>query len=89
MDREAPQAFLKNENYTSIDLTRTLQKLMNSKTKIYGFYGKEDGLYSPEQVTQLQQIIGNKNLNYINNCSHNVFIDQQSVFIDSMKKWLQ
>jgi proline iminopeptidase len=89
MDREAPQAFLKNENYTSIDLTKTLQKLMNSKTKIYGFYGKEDGLYSPEQVTQLQQIIGNKNLNYINNCSHNVFIDQQSVFIDSMKKWLQ
>jgi proline iminopeptidase len=88
MGYEAPQGFLKNENYTSIDLTKTLQKLVSNKTEIYGLYGKEDGLYSTEQVASLQQIIGNKNLNYLNDCSHNVFIDQQSLFINSMKKWL-
>jgi proline iminopeptidase len=89
MSREAPQGFLKNEKYTSIDLTAVLQKLISNKTKIYGMYGKEDGLYSPSQVEQLQQIIGNKNLNYFNDCSHNVFIDQQSQFIDSTKKWMK
>lgn len=89
MSREAPQGFLKNEKYTSIDLTAVLQKIISNKTKIYGMYGKEDGLYSPSQVEQLQQIIGNKNLNYFNDCSHNVFIDQQSQFIDSTKKWMK
>lgn len=89
MSYEAPQGFLKNENYTSIDLTKTLQKLVSNKTKIYGLYGKDDGLYSPEQVAALQQIIGNNKLNYLNDCSHNVFMDQQSLFINSMKNWLQ
>lgn len=89
MNREAPQGFLKNENYTSIDLTKTLEKLVSNKTRIYAMYGKEDGLYSPEQVIKLQEIIGKKNLNYLNDCSHNIFIDQQSLFIDSIKKWLR
>lgn len=89
MSREAPQGFLKNENYTSIDLTKTLQKLVSNKTKIYGLYGKDDGLYSPEQIVQLQKIIGNNNLKYFNDCSHNAFMDQQSLFINSMKNWAQ
>lgn len=87
MSREAPQGFLKNENYTSIDLTQTLQKLVSNKTKIYGLYGKDDGLYSPVQIVQLQKIIGNDNLIYFNDCSHNVFMDQQSLFINAMKNW--
>jgi len=85
MSGEAPQGFLKNENYTSIDLAQTLQKLVSNKTKIYGLYGKDDGLYSPEQIAQLQKIIGNDNLIYFNDCSHNVFMDQQSLFIKAMK----
>ncbi|HLF53393.1 alpha/beta hydrolase [Flavobacterium sp.] len=89
MSREAPQGFLKNENYTSIDLTKTLQKLVSNKTKIYGLYGKDDGLYSREQIAQLQKIIGNDNLNYFDDCSHNVFMDQQSLFINSIKNWVK
>lgn len=89
MSREAPQGFLKNENYTSIDLTAVLQKLISNKTRIYGMYGKEDGLYSPEQVEHLQQIIGSNHVNYLIDCSHNAFIDQQSQFIDSTKKWMK
>lgn len=89
MSREAPQGFLKNENYTSIDLTKTLQKLVSNKAKIYGLYGKDDGLYSPEQIAQLQKIIGSDNLNYFDDCSHNVFMDQQSLFINSIKNWVK
>ena len=89
MSREAPQGFLKNENYTSIDLTEILQKLISNKTRIYALYGKEDGLYSPEQVAHLQQIIGSNNIKYFDNCSHNLFMDQQSLFINSTKKWIK
>lgn len=85
MTNEPPQGFLKNENYTSIDLTKTLQKLVLNKMKIYGLYGKEDGLYSPEQIMQLEQIIGKNNLTYLEDCSHNVFMDQQALFIKTMK----
>lgn len=87
MSREAAQGFLKNENYTSIDLSKTLQKLVSNKTKIYGLYGKDDGLYSPEQIDELQKIIGIDNLNYFDDCSHNVFMDQQSLFINALKNW--
>lgn len=89
MNRESPQGFLKNEKYTSIDLTQLLKKLISNKTRIYALYGKDDGLYSPEQVEHLQQIIGNNNVTYFDNCSHNVFMDQQSLFINSTKKWMK
>jgi proline iminopeptidase len=85
MTNEAPAGFLKNENYTSIDLAKNLQKLVANKTKIYGIYGKDDGLYSPEQVAQLQQILGNANVKYWDDASHNVFIDQQKSFLDFLK----
>ncbi|WP_298225144.1 alpha/beta hydrolase [Flavobacterium sp.] len=89
MTTDPPQAFLKNENYTSINLTKNLQALMADKTKIFALYGKDDGLYSPEQVNQLAAIIGDKNLKYLDDCSHNVFIDQQSMFIDFLKATLK
>lgn len=85
MTNEAPIGFLKNENYTSIDLTQTLKKLVAAKTRIYGLYGTEDGLYAPEQVEKLGEIIGQDRLKYWGNCSHNVFIDQQQKFISFFK----
>lgn len=87
MTPEPPQGFLKNEKYTSIDLTKALEKLVSNKTKIYGIYGKDDGLYSLEQIAQLEQIIGKNNLTYLDDCSHNVFMDQQVLFMKAMKNW--
>ena len=87
MTVKAPKGFWKNEKYTTIDLTRNLQALQKQKIKIYGLYGKEDGLYSYEQVINLQNLIGTSNLKYFDNCSHNVFIDQQSQFIDAIYLW--
>ena len=85
MTYEAPKGFLKNENYTSINLTNDLKSLVASKLKIFGLYGKDDGLYSTEQVIQLQELLGVDNVTYIEDCSHSVFIDQQKRFISFLK----
>ncbi len=87
MSYEAPQGFWKNEKYTTIDLTENLQALINQKVKIYGLYGKDDGLFSAQQITDLEKLIGADNIKYFDNCSHNVFIDQQSQFIDKIATW--
>jgi proline iminopeptidase len=87
MSYQAPQGFWKNEKYTTIDLTKNLQDIRKKKIKIFGLYGKDDGLYSNQQVSDLQKEIGMDNLKYFDNCSHNVFIDQQTQFIDAVKMW--
>jgi proline iminopeptidase len=87
MSYEAPQGFWKNEKYTSLDLSNKIIALRESKMKIFGLYGKEDGLYSLQQITELQNLIGSNNLKYFDNCSHNVFIDQQEEFINAVVMW--
>ncbi len=88
MTIEAPKGFWKNENYTSIDLTQNLKNVLKNKIQIFGLYGTEDGLYSEEQVIELKKIIPVINFKYIENCSHNVFIDQQEQFITALKTWV-
>lgn len=88
MDYIASQGFWKNEKYTAVNLSENLKKLKSKNLKIYGLFGKEDGLYSTEQIAKTQNIIGIDNTKYLENCSHNVFIDQQKIFIDSLKKWI-
>lgn len=84
-----PQGFWKNEGYTSLDLTRNIISLKENGTPIYGIYGKEDGLYSIEQVDQLTTMLGEEHVLYVDNCSHSVFIDQQDVFILGLNDWLR
>ncbi|MDR6301757.1 pimeloyl-ACP methyl ester carboxylesterase [Mesonia maritima] len=52
----APQKFWENEGYTSISIKDDLQSLKNKKVSVFGIYGKEDGLYSKEQVDGLKNI---------------------------------
>jgi proline iminopeptidase len=87
MTYKAPQGFWKNEKYTTIDLSKKIQTLQKNKIQLYGLYGKDDGLYSPQQVIDLQNLIGINNLIYFDNCSHNVFIDQQLQFVEQLKTW--
>lgn len=86
MTIQAPLGFWKNENYTTIDLTYTLKILVAHNTKVIGLYGKDDGLYSSEQVSNLSSIIGKENLFYYDNCSHNIFIDRQAEFLKAVNK---
>ena len=55
--------------------------------KIYGIYGKDDGLYSAKQVSELERLIGKENLYYLDHCSHSVFADQQKQFLDLVSEW--
>jgi proline iminopeptidase len=89
MGYKQPQGFWKNEAYTTMDLSMNIETLKKKKVKIYGMYGKEDGLYSPKQIDDLKSILGKENIYYIKNCSHSVFIDQQKIFIDGLNKWIK
>tara|TARA_R110001592_G_scaffold99005_3_gene282221 strand:+ start:2043 stop:2957 length:915 start_codon:yes stop_codon:yes gene_type:complete len=89
MGYEAPQGFWENENYTTIDLKPSIKLLLEKGVKIYSLYGKDDGLYSTKQIDDLKKLIGESNLQYLDNCSHSVFIDQQTLFIKAIKDWLK
>lgn len=86
MTIQAPLGFWKNENYTTIDLTNSIKDLITKKVEVVGLYGKDDGLYSAEQVSELQKLLGTDNLIYFENCSHSVYIDRQSEFIDAVSE---
>jgi len=87
MDFRAPKGYWEHEHYTTIDLRPALKDLRSKKLAICGLYGTEDGLYSPAQVAELQLLIGRDKVRYLDNCSHNVFIDQPAAFIQAMKDW--
>ncbi len=87
MTIEGPKGFFENENYTMINLSENITRLLQKGIKIYGMYGKEDGLYSSKQIESLKSLVGDNNLLYFENCSHNVFIDQQTEFINALKNW--
>lgn len=87
MEYSAPWGFSQNEKYTVLNLKSNIENLLLKDLKIYGIYGKEDGLFSLQQVENIQNLIGNSNILYLENCSHNVFIDQQKQFIHAMKQW--
>ena len=89
MTYQAPQGFWKNEKYTTINLTKSIDNLKKKKIKILGLYGKDDGLYSAQQINDLIDQIGANNLKYFDSCSHNVFIDQQTAFLNSIKQWMK
>ena len=82
MSYTAPQGFWEKEKYTSIDLTEPLRKLVAHSVPIYGIYGKEDGLFSVQQIEHITSIIGSKNVHYLKNSAHNPFIDRQAIFLE-------
>jgi proline iminopeptidase len=84
---EPVSGFYNNEHYTKIDLTETLKRITISK-KVYGIYGKEDGLYGKDQLDSIKSILGESNFKIIINASHNVFIDQQVEFINCIIKFV-
>ena len=89
MTYEGPQGFWKNEKYTTINLTSNINSLLQKHIVVQAIYGKDDGLYSPAQVEALKALIGANNLKYLDNCGHNAFIDQQLLFIETLKTWIK
>lgn len=87
MDFKATKGFWENEHYTTLDLRKDIARLKAGGVRIYGLYGKEDGLYSAAQVEELGRQIGGSHLRYLEACSHNVFIDQQPDMIAALRDW--
>lgn len=88
-NNQAVETLWKNEERRNIDVTPTLKKLARKQMPLYAIYGKQDGLYSKEQIADLAQITGLSRLVYLDNCSHTCFIDQQAKFIEALKAWLK
>lgn len=89
MTYEAPRGFWQNEKYTTLDLKDNLKQIVKNGIPVFGLYGKDDGLFSATQIENIEKIIGDVNFIYMNNCSHNLFIDQQTKFINALKKWTE
>lgn len=87
MTQEPVKGFWKNEQYTTLNMNEDITNLKNNGTPCFGLYGKEDGLYSTQQIEELKNLIGAKNVKYLDNCSHSVFIDQQALFIENISNW--
>lgn len=89
MTFEGSKGFWENEKYTMLYLKENLLKIFENNTPIFGLYGKDDGLFSKNQTSKIESIIGENNFEYLNNCSHNPFIDQQTIFINLLIKWVK
>lgn len=87
-NERAVSTFWEHEPRHNIDVTPQLKYLRKRAIPIYVIYGKQDGLYSDEQVSELAQVIGADNVKYFDHCSHTLFIDQQELFLLAVGTWL-
>ncbi len=88
-NKNAPLVFYQNEKQNNIDTKPFLKKIKAAGVPIYGIYGKEDGVFSSDQINSLKAITGEKHFALLDNCSHYLFVDQQATFLSNLKKWLK
>jgi len=78
---QAPLLFYKNEKKVNINTKPLLIAIQKMQLKIFGIYGKNDGIFYDKQISDLIQITGSERFDLIENCSHYPFVDQQKHFI--------
>lgn len=88
-NKRAPEIFYRNEKLTNIDTKPVLKELKKKNVRIYALYGKQDGIFSTSQINSLENITGEANLKYLDNCAHYLYVDQQLEFLNSIKVWLK
>lgn len=84
----APILFYKNESKNNIDTKRILKNI-KKEVKIFAIYGKQDGIFSKNQLIDMEKIVTKQNFKIIENCSHYPFVDQQQIFINTVVTWLK
>lgn len=84
----APILFYKNESKNNIDTKRILKNI-KKEVKLFAIYGKQDGVFSKNQLIDMKKIVTKQNFKIIENCSHYPFVDQQQIFINTIVKWLK
>jgi len=88
-NKNAPLLFYQNEKQNNIDVRPILKKIKTSGVPIFGIYGKDDGIFSTNQLTSLKEIVGKNHFVLLDNCSHYLFVDQQNAFLSNVKNWLK
>lgn len=78
---ESPEKFYQNESQNNLDNRAVLKSIKRKGVSIFAVYGKNDGIFSVEQLSDLKEIVGRKNFRLIDNCSHYLFADQRIEFI--------
>lgn len=77
----SPIKFYNNEIQNNLDNKNILNNIKKKGVPIFAVYGKNDGIFSNQQLTDLKNITGKENFKLIDNCSHYLFVDQQDEFI--------
>lgn len=78
---ESPEKFYQNESRNNLDNTAVLKNIRRKGVPIFAVYGKDDGIFSVQQLSDLRKIVGPKNFSILYNCSHYLFADQRTQFI--------
>jgi len=88
MTNDPVYGFFINEQYTTLDMNYYVKKVKDKNIPVFGIYGKEDGLFNQQHFDMIKKTLGDANFLVVENCSHNVFLDQREEFLKQVKKWL-
>jgi proline iminopeptidase len=82
----APIRFYQNEKLVNIDTKQILRKIKNKHVGLFAVYGKQDGVFSGKQLTDMKTLVGEKRFYGIDNCSHYPFVDQRTIFLQTIEQ---
>jgi len=85
----ASKAFWEHEHYSNLNMMPILKKLSSKGIKLFGIYGKDDGLYAERQIEALRLLTGKEHLLYLDNAAHYLYVDRQSAFLDALSNWIK
>ena len=88
-NKNAPLLFYQNEKKNNINTSSSLKKIKTKDVAIYAIYGKEDGIFSNDQINSIKNLAGKNHFDLLDNCSHYLFVDQQNEFLSHIEKWLK
>ncbi len=91
-DYKPVQGLYDDLHHTMLNTSKMLGliKFMNEERlgicNIFGIYGTDDGLFDGVQLKEISDLTTKNNFYLLPGASHNVFIDQQKLFIDAVNK---
>lgn len=80
-NNQAPIRFYQNEKLVNIDTTPILIELKRKGIHLSALYGKQDLIFSVDQLNAMKHIVGASQFRLIDNCSHYPFVDQNETFL--------
>jgi proline iminopeptidase len=86
-NHDSPIKFYQNESRNNLNNKKILKETTKN-LPVYAIYGKQDGIFSSNQLKDLEKIAGTFNLKILDNCSHYLFVDQQADFIEFISQKL-